>query len=232
MKAELLDGTPNGFIAVCHKSGWIQMDSFLHWFRKQFLPNVKSSKDDPVVLVLGGHYSHTRNLELLEVARGNGVHIISLPPHCTHKMQSLDKAFMSPLKTYYAQVIENWLRQNSSRVVTHYQVGRLFGEAYNQAATVATATNGFRSTGTFNPIRGRKASTAALLTSSPYKDSLAYGLSKAQKTNGKGAKTLQRECVGNVARKCFENQENEAPAEKESESRTMKKRLEKTKSNQ
>nr|CAI5823692.1 unnamed protein product [Callosobruchus analis] len=142
MKAELLDGTPNGSIAVCHKSGWIQMDSFLQWFEKQFLPNVKPSKNDPVVLVLDGHYSHTRNLELLEVARENVVHIVSLPPHCTHKMQPLDKALMS-------QAIETWLRQHSGRVITHYQVGKLFGEAYNQAATVATAANGFRVTGLF-----------------------------------------------------------------------------------
>nr|CAI5826507.1 unnamed protein product [Callosobruchus analis] len=96
-----------------------------------------------------GHYSHTRNLELLEVARENGVHIVSLPPHCTHKMQPLDKELMSPLKTYYAQAIETWLRQHSGRVITHYQVGKLFGEAYNQAATVATAANGFRVTGLF-----------------------------------------------------------------------------------
>nr|CAI5865938.1 unnamed protein product [Callosobruchus analis] len=119
------------------------------WFEKQFLPNVKPSKNDPVVLVLDGHYSHTRNLELLEVARENGVHIVSLPPHCTHKMQPLDKALMSPLKTYYAQAIETWLRQHSGRVITHYQVGKLIGEAYNQAATVATAANGFRVTGLF-----------------------------------------------------------------------------------
>nr|CAI5859600.1 unnamed protein product [Callosobruchus analis] len=119
------------------------------WFEKQFLPNMKPSKNDPVVLVLDGHYSHTRNLELLEVARENGVHIVSLPPHCTHKMQPLDKALMSPLKTYYAQAIETWLRQHSGRVITHYQVGKLFGEAYNQAATVATAANGFRVTGLF-----------------------------------------------------------------------------------
>ncbi|CAH1967248.1 unnamed protein product [Acanthoscelides obtectus] len=150
MKAELLDGTPNGSIAIYHKSGWIQMDASCSSLENKFLPNVKPSKDDPVVLVLDGHYSHTRNLELLAlVARENGVHIISFPPHCTHKMQPLDKAFMSPLKTYYAQAIENCLGQNSGRVVTHYQVGRLFGEAYNQAATVATATNGFRITGLF-----------------------------------------------------------------------------------
>ncbi|KAJ4452263.1 hypothetical protein ANN_03781 [Periplaneta americana] len=83
--------------------------------------NVKPTKDDPIILVLDGHYSHTRNVELLELARANGVHIVCLPPHCTHKMQPLDVAFMLPFKTYYAQAIEQWLKQNAGRVVTHYQ---------------------------------------------------------------------------------------------------------------
>ncbi|KAJ4429765.1 hypothetical protein ANN_21969, partial [Periplaneta americana] len=148
MKTELLDGAPNGSLAVCHKSGWIQNESFVHWFH-HFLSNVKPTKDDPVILVLDGHYSHTRNVELLELARANGVHIVCLPPHCTHKMQPLDVAFMLPFKTYYAQAIEQWLKQNAGRVVTHYQVGMLLGEAFNKAATVAVATNGFRKTGLY-----------------------------------------------------------------------------------
>lgn len=149
MKTELLDGAPNGSTAACHKSGWIEMESFLKWFLEQFLPNAKPSKDDPVVLVLDGHYSHTRNLPLLDAARDNGVHIVSLPPHCSHKMQPLDRAFMSPFKTYYAQAIETWMKQNVGRVVTHYQIARLLGSAYNKSATVATAEHGFRVTGIF-----------------------------------------------------------------------------------
>ncbi|KAJ4429961.1 hypothetical protein ANN_22165, partial [Periplaneta americana] len=109
--------------------------------------NAKPTKDDPVILVLDGHYSHTRNVELLELARVNGAHIVCLPPHCTHKMQLLGVAFMLPFKTYYAQAIEQWLKQNAGRVVTHYQVGMLLGEAFNKGATVAVATNGFRKTG-------------------------------------------------------------------------------------
>ncbi|KAJ4446582.1 hypothetical protein ANN_13279 [Periplaneta americana] len=92
MKAEILDGTPNGSLAVCHKSSWIQNESF------------------PLV------------------------------------------AFMLPFKTYYAQAIEQWHKQNAGRVVTHYQVGILLGEAFNKAATVAVATNDFRKTGLYPSI--------------------------------------------------------------------------------
>ncbi|KAJ4438271.1 hypothetical protein ANN_14210 [Periplaneta americana] len=148
MKAELLDGAPNSSLAVCHKSGWIQNESFVQWCH-HILSNAKPTKDDPVILVLDGHYSHTRIVELLELARVNGAHIVCLPPHCTHKMQLLDVAFMLPFKTYYAQAIEQWLKQNAGRVVTHYQVGMLLGEAFNKGATVAVATNGFRNIGLY-----------------------------------------------------------------------------------
>ncbi|KAJ4425753.1 hypothetical protein ANN_27376, partial [Periplaneta americana] len=146
MKAELLDVAPNGSLAVCHKSGWIQNASFVHWCH-HILSNVKPTKDGPVILVLDGDYSHTRNVQLLELARVNGAHIVCLPPHCTHKTQLLGVAFMLPFKTYYAQAIEQWLKQNAGRIVTHCQVGMLLGEAFNKAASVAVATNGFRKTG-------------------------------------------------------------------------------------
>lgn len=148
-KPELLDGAPNGSRAAYHKSGWIESETFLTWFQEQFLDSVKPTKEDPVILVLDGHYSHTRNLPLLESAKENGVHIVSLPPHCSHKMQPLDRAFMYPLKTYYGQEVEKWLKQHVGRVVTHFQVAKLFAEAYKKSATVATAEHGFRVTGLY-----------------------------------------------------------------------------------
>ena len=65
----------------------------------------------------------------------------------SHKLQPLDRSFMFPLKTYYAQGLESWLKRNTTRVVTHYQVASLFAEAYNKAAKIETAVYGFRVTG-------------------------------------------------------------------------------------
>ncbi|GFG39808.1 hypothetical protein Cfor_10583 [Coptotermes formosanus] len=105
MKAELLDGALPGSIAACHKAGWIQKETFTQWF-KHFVRYAKPSKEDPVTLTMDGHHSHTRNIEVIDIAREKRVIIVCLPPHCTHKLQPLDVSFIHPLKTYYAQRIE------------------------------------------------------------------------------------------------------------------------------
>jgi hypothetical protein len=64
-------------------------------------------------------------------------------------MQPLDKAFMGPLKTFHCQEIEKWLHSHPGWVITVYQIGELFGNAYKQAATGDIAANGVWVTGLF-----------------------------------------------------------------------------------
>lgn len=148
MKAELLDGAPPGTISVCHPSGWIQSEIFVEWLN-HFISSVKPKKEDPVLLLLDGHTTHTKNLPLIETARENGVIILSFPPHCTHRLQPLDVSVMSPLSTYYSQEVNTWLRNNPGRVVTQFQLAKLFGAAYCKTATIQNAVSGFSKTGIF-----------------------------------------------------------------------------------
>lgn len=99
------------------------------------------------MLVLDGHATHTKNINLIDYARENGVILLCFPPHTTHKLQPLDKTFMKPLGAYYAEEVRKWLRSNPGRVVTQFQIARLFGAAYLRAATMSVAINGFRETG-------------------------------------------------------------------------------------
>ena len=138
-----MSGSPPGSSHACHPSGWIQSEIFSQWFL-HFIKHTKPTKDDPVILVLDGHYSL-----VITLARENYVDIICFPPHSSHKMQTLDKAFMGPLKTFCCQEIEKWLRLRPGRVVTVYQIGGLFGNAYKQATTGEIAANGFQVTGLF-----------------------------------------------------------------------------------
>ena len=85
MKNELKDGATPGTVFEAHPSGWIQGDIFTKWF-KHFISYVKPSETERVMLILDGHYSHTRNLDLILAARQSYVTIICLPPHCSHKM--------------------------------------------------------------------------------------------------------------------------------------------------
>jgi hypothetical protein len=92
---------------------------------------------------------HTKNLEVITLARENHVDIICLSPHSSDKMQPLDKAFMGPLKTFYCQEIKKWLHFHPGRVITIYQIGELFRNTYKQAATGEIVANGFQVTGLF-----------------------------------------------------------------------------------
>lgn len=146
MKQELQDGAPPGTGFACHSSGWMQSDIFTQWFN-HFLKYAKPSEDDPVLLILDGHATHTKNLDFIEKARSSHTTVVCLPPHCSHKLQPLDVAFMGPFNTYYVQSIERFLRNNPGRVVTQYQVSRLLGEAFLKAAMPAIAINGFKKCG-------------------------------------------------------------------------------------
>jgi hypothetical protein len=74
------------------------LDCFIHF--------IKLSADEPVLLIVDGHNSHTKNSDVVDKAREHCVATVSLPPYSQHKMQPLDVGFMKPLKTYYAQEIE------------------------------------------------------------------------------------------------------------------------------
>lgn len=146
MKEELMNGAPAGAVSACHISGWIQTDIFTQWF-EHFLKCTKPSAEDPIVLVLEGHYSHSRNHDFIVMARENFVRVVYLPPYSSHKMQPLEVGFMNPLKTYYSEEIENWLRADPGSVVNHDSMVSIFGKAYIRAAVMSASVNGFKKTG-------------------------------------------------------------------------------------
>ena len=147
MKEELKDGAPPGTAFYCNDSGWMKLDVFTVWF-DHFLSFVKPSQEDPALLILDGHLSHTKNLSVIEKARSNFVTILCLPPHTTHKLQPLDVSFMYPLNHYHDQALEKWLT-HPGRVVTVFQISQIFNESYMQACTPLNAINGFKKTGIF-----------------------------------------------------------------------------------
>ena len=71
----------------------------LYTIVKHFVRFVKLSQKDPVILTLDSHYSHSRNIEVIDRARDNGMHIFLPSPHSTLKLQTLDVSFLQPLRT-------------------------------------------------------------------------------------------------------------------------------------
>lgn len=104
--------------------------------------------DKPVLLILDGHASHTKSIELINRAKETHAVILCLPPHCTHRFQPLDVTFMPPLSTYYEHEMRQWLIEYPGKPVTICQIATLFGRAFGRAAVIKTAVNTFKQTGT------------------------------------------------------------------------------------
>lgn len=147
MMDALMKGAPPGALGRCHPSGWIQTELFTEWFN-HFIQKTRPSEESPILLILDGHSTHTRNLQVIDLAPTNHVTIVSIPPHSSHKTQPLDKTFMGPLKTYYSEYVRQFLR-HSERPVGPYDIAELFGKAYIQCQTALIAAKGFRVTGIF-----------------------------------------------------------------------------------
>ncbi|XP_055550962.1 uncharacterized protein LOC129733260 [Wyeomyia smithii] len=146
MHDALMVGAPPESKFACNSSGWSTLETFSQWF-DSFLRCYRPTKEDPVLLILDGHSSHTRNLEVLEKARVNHTRILSIPPHTSHKLQPLDVAFMGPFKGAYSEALDRLLKRNGGKAETIYNVAALVNEAFKQTAKKTVAHNDYKTTG-------------------------------------------------------------------------------------
>ena len=59
MTESLKDGAPPGSVVVNNESGWMTKEHFLEWLT-HFVYQVGCTKDNPCLLILDGHVSHTK----------------------------------------------------------------------------------------------------------------------------------------------------------------------------
>ena len=166
------------------------------WFNHYF-KHVKPTEDNPSLLILDGHSTHTKSLYSIEEARKANVHVIAIPPHTSHKIQpirSLDRSFMKAFKTYYNQECLVWQRNNPGKTINLRCIGSIFGNAHSRAATPTTAINGFKVSGNvplnpfvfleeeFNPSLATEIQTE---NTSSTLETTSCADSKAEKANNK-----------------------------------------------
>lgn len=144
------DGPP-GCAGAAHKSGWMTEEGFLH-FIHHFVRNVRPSKDRPVLLLLDNHESHM-SLEVIDFCRDNGIVLLSFPPHCSHKLQPLDRTVFGPFKKAVNTAQDAWMKRNGGKTMTIYDIPAIVRDCLPISSTPRNILSGFRVTGIspFNP---------------------------------------------------------------------------------
>ena len=88
VKQELLDRAPTGSIVGGSKNNWTNSDIF-----QKVVGTHQEARDEKVLIIMYGHSSHTRNINIINKARESNVVLLSLHSHCSHHMQPLDLAW-------------------------------------------------------------------------------------------------------------------------------------------
>lgn len=147
----MITGAPEGSIGGANPSGWSNESMFVI-FLQHFIKYAKPTKEQPVILIMDNHGSHI-SVPAIQMAKDNGVKLITLHPHTSNHMQPLDKSVFGPFKTYFNTAANELLMSpgHVGKPLTIYDIAGLVGKAFPLAFTPNNICKGFSSTG-FHPL--------------------------------------------------------------------------------
>lgn len=151
LKDHFIAKGPLGCAGSANPSGWMKETHFIDNL-KHFVSHVRCSKTKPVLLLFYNHDSHL-SIEGLNYSKENEITILSFPPHCSHKLQPLDRSVNGPLKKYISSAFDSWMVNNPGKTMTIYEIPEMVKQALPLAAIPNNITAGFTVSGIypFNP---------------------------------------------------------------------------------
>jgi hypothetical protein len=105
-------GSPTGSISAATRNGWMNEATFPAYLQHT-INNTRCTKDKPILLIIDNHKSHC-TLDLIDLAKENGVVILTIAPHTSHKLQPLSKATFGPFKADYDVAADDWMRNHDN----------------------------------------------------------------------------------------------------------------------
>jgi DDE superfamily endonuclease len=144
-KAHMLHGAPPGSAGSAQPSGWMTTNNFIEYL-KHFIKYSSVSVNKPALLILDNHESHI-SIEAIELCKESGAVLLTLPPHCSHRLQPLDVSVYGPLKRYYSNACTSWMHANPGIPMTIMNIASCFGFAYPSAFTPKNILAAFKATG-------------------------------------------------------------------------------------
>lgn len=82
----LMNGCVPGSIGLANSplSGWMTNELFMDVLN-HLIKHTNCTKDSPILLITDNHERHC-HLNATLLARGNGIIILTIPPHCSHRL--------------------------------------------------------------------------------------------------------------------------------------------------
>lgn len=145
MQPHFMKGCSPGSIGLANGSGWMDTDTF-GTYLDHFISYTMPSKEEPILLILDGPTSH-KSLNAVIKARKNNITLLTLPPHCSHRLQPLDLTFFGPFKNQYAKEADYFMTNNAGKTISIGDVTELSCKAFAKVATVEKALKGFETCG-------------------------------------------------------------------------------------
>ena len=136
---------PTGCLGLSHPSGWMTSINFVAAI-EHFIKLVKPSKEDPVLLLLDNHDSHV-SVELVRLCKDNWVHLLTFPPHCSHRLQPLDVSVYGPFKFAMRESLNTWLQIHPGQRITIHETAQLCKEPFLRKFNPENITVGFTKAG-------------------------------------------------------------------------------------
>lgn len=101
---------------------------------------------------MDNHSSHL-SIAAIDFCKSNGIVMLTFPPHCSHKLQPLDRSVYGPLKKMVNSASDSWMRMNPGKTMTIYEIPGLVRTALPAAATPKNIQAGFQCCGIwpYNP---------------------------------------------------------------------------------
>ncbi|KAJ8942921.1 hypothetical protein NQ314_009896 [Rhamnusium bicolor] len=144
-KDYFLNGAPTGSLGLASKSGWMTSPLFVDLL-KHFQKITNASKENPTLILIDNHETHC-SINAINYARNHGIHLLSFPPHTSHKLQPLDVGVYSSFKANCKTAFNNWMATNPGKQITIYDVPALSNIAFKNSFTIKNITSGFKKTG-------------------------------------------------------------------------------------
>lgn len=147
MHDTLMKGSVSGSLGLANSpsSGW--MTSVLFYkVLEHIQKHTRCSKETPILLIMDNHESHC-SLENVLYARDQGIVILTLPPHCSHRLQPLDVSVLGPFKKALSVVQNDWLVSNTGQKISIHELTGLCASAYDQSFTRKNILSAFKQCG-------------------------------------------------------------------------------------